>query len=200
LISFVVETLRKIPSTHVLFFYCKDSDSNRDSFSAIARALIGQVVIQEPSLLAYIFRESSNSGERPPRAIKPLQKLLDISLRSMSNIYVVIDGLDECIPREKNIIVSWFKNIATVLRDDNIRFRCLISSQSDQDTHKSFKGIPSIYVGGDDLLQDVQTFCKVEGIKFQKKFGLSDDEINQIVKRVSSEADSMFSVWVIPHR
>lgn len=188
LASFVIETLRGLSSANVLFFFCKNGDKDRDSFIGLARALIGQVVVQNDAILSYVAEESSRSCERTLTAIKNAQKILETCLRSLTNVYVVIDGLDECRPGEKRTVVSWFTKLSSGLQNDGINFRCLFSSQSDEETSKLFRGIPSIQVDGDGLFRDIRTYCKIEFEDVKSRFSLSDSEADLIIEQVAKEA------------
>jgi len=154
------------------------------------------VVVQEDAVLPYVAEESSRSAESPLTAIKNAQKILKTCLRSLTNIYVVIDGLDECRPGEKRTIVSWFTNLSSGLQDDGIKFRCIFSSQSDEETSKLFRGVPSIQVDGDGLFRDIRTFCKIECENIKTNFSLSDSEADLITEQVAKEAKCE---WRLPY-
>ncbi|KAF2178019.1 hypothetical protein K469DRAFT_601007, partial [Zopfia rhizophila CBS 207.26] len=192
--SFIIEKLHEsTPSdSQVLFFYCKHEDADRNSYLAVARALIGQIVTQHSTILSYVYEEVSKSGEKPLKTMNRSQKILDIAIRNLNNVYIIIDGLDECLPGEKRVIASWFRGLTQSANDDGINLRCLFSSQSDQETSKALKGLPLIHLDSSTLLADLEIFCNVEAEKIKTKFDLTDTEKRQIIEKVLNEAGGMF--------
>jgi hypothetical protein len=176
-------------SARVLFFYCRHEDKDRNSFVALARAMIGQSVIQNDSLLPYVYEEAATSGEKPLQTLKRSQEILEKSLKSFDNVYIIVDGLDECQPREKKTIASWFHALVySVSEDDGMKMRCLFLSQIDKETSRLFNGLPSLLIRTADLVRDIKTFCKIEGQKIKNKFALPDSETEEIIEKVSHDA------------
>ncbi|KAH0563181.1 hypothetical protein GP486_002248 [Trichoglossum hirsutum] len=193
LASFLVEQLRKTPSNHVVFFYCKHEDKDRNSFVALARAMIGQIVLQNDSLVPYVYEKAATCGEKPLKTLKRSQDILEIALKSLDRVCIIIDGLDECPPSEKETIASWFQTlIRSMSEDDYADMKCIFLCQSDKETSKLFKGLPSVLMGSADLAGDIETFCKIEGEKIKNKFALLDPEKDEIIQKVSHEAKDMF--------
>jgi hypothetical protein len=195
LASFLIEHLRKTPLAHVLFFYCRHEDKDRNSFVALARAMVGQIIVQNNSLLPYVYEMAAQSGEKPLGTLKLTKEILENCLMSLDEVYIVIDGLDECPPAEKKSIASWFQNVVdSVSEDGGGRMRCLFLSQNDKETSRLFKGLPSVLIRSADLVGDIKTFCKTEGEKIKEKFVLSDPETEKIVQKVSQEAKGRYSL------
>lgn len=189
LASFLIEHLRTIPSAHVLFFYCKHEDNNRNSFVALARAIIGQAVTQNDSLLSYVYEEAATSGEKPLNTLKRSQEILEVALKNLDKAYLVIDGVDECSPNEKKIIAPWLQTLVRSLSEnDHAPMKCVFFSQNDKDTGRLFKGLPLVPIRSADLSGDIMTFCTIEAGKIQEKFSLPDSEAQEIVQKVSHEA------------
>jgi hypothetical protein len=163
LTSFIIEELETLGSGHVLKFYCKSQDKDRNSFAAIARSLIGQAVAQDKAILPYVFEQSATSGERQLKSIAKTKDILEICLKSLNDVYIVIDGLDECESVEKRNIANWFKEKTLSLQDEGVNIRCLFSCQSDEVTNKLLRAIPSFDIGGSGLTKDIKTFCTIEG-------------------------------------
>ena len=188
LASFLIEHLCTIPSAHVVFFYCKHEDKNRNSFVALARAIISQAVTQNDSLLSYVYEEAATSGEKPLNTLKRSQEILGVALKSLDKVYLIIDGLDECPPNEKKIIAPWLQILVRSLSENNhAPMKCVFFSQSDKETGKLFKGLLSVPIRSADLNGDIITFCKIEAQEIQQKFDLPDSEIEEIIQKVSHE-------------
>jgi hypothetical protein len=144
--------------------------------------------MQEDTMVSYVSEKSSMSGERRLTTTKSAQGILDICLRTLTNIYVVIDGLDECKPGEKRAIVSWFKRFSDDLQNAGIAFKCLFLSQNDEETNKLVRGATCIQLTGDGLFRDIRTFCGSEFKKIQEKLSLEDEEVERMADKVAKEA------------
>jgi hypothetical protein len=190
LASFVIESLQSVPSSSVLYFFCKSGDKDRDTFLALARSLIQQAVVlgNAEHILSYCWDLSAKGRENTLVDTKEAEKLLNICIESLSSLYIVIDGLDECKQGDKRRIVSWFCNLADRLKDDGHEFRCLFLSRNDEDTSKLHGKDPMIIemeAGGVAL--DIQKFCMIEG-KQLKSRSLSSSETDQIARKVAKHA------------
>lgn len=137
-----------------------------------------------------MYEESLKSGEKPLKTLKRARRILDTAVKSLNNIYIVIDGLDECSVDEREII-TWLKGLAESAVDDGIEFRCLFSCQNDDVTSKALRGIPIIQINTKRLQDDLKIYCDVEVGKIQAKFDLEDDECQNIVVKVIGEAQGM---------
>ncbi len=63
LASLLIEEARKLPGVQVVFFYCKHGDSQRNTFLAVARSILLQLLRHNGSLLSYLFEAACTSGE-----------------------------------------------------------------------------------------------------------------------------------------
>lgn len=155
--------------------------------------MIGQIVIQNDSVLPYVYEEAATCGEKPLKTLKRSQEILERSLKSLDKVYIIVDGLDECPPSEKKTIASWFQTlVSSVSEDERVRMRCLFLSQNDKETGRLFKGLPSVSIRSEDLLGDIKKFCNIEGDKIKNRFGLPDHEKEEIIQKVSYEAKGKY--------
>jgi hypothetical protein len=89
-----------------------------------------------------------------------------MALKSLGQVYLVIDGLDECNVNEKSAIASWFKTVvSSELQDDRTHIRCLFPSQIDRETGKLLKLVPRFSIGDVGLARDIRVFCQIEGLE-----------------------------------
>src|ERR1700738_4462912 len=104
LASLIIEELQKLQSLHPItlgFFYCKHKDTQRCTFSAVARGILAQLLSQNEDLLPYLFEKAAMSGEMVLESPVLTKELLETALKSSENVYIVLDGLDECEALEK---------------------------------------------------------------------------------------------------
>ena len=179
---------------NTLFFYCKYDDPERNSFLALARSFITQALVLDRDLLPYIYEEASTSGESPLTTGKRARNILSDILQSFEQLHIIIDGLDECPPNEKNSIATWFQKTAKPKSDGNsAHIRCLFLSQRDRETGNLFKDIPMMNITSSDLENDIKTFCDIESRKVADKFDLNESERSSLLDKVRVEAKGNIS-------
>jgi hypothetical protein len=151
--------------------------------------MLAQLIGLNKSLMAYVYDKASTSGETSLDSLKLAKELLETALKSLSKVYVLIDGLDECNRVEKKPISSWFQSIVhSVSTSDPESLRCLFIGQHDNDAGNLFAGLPTLSITSDLNKQDIASYCSVWAEKIQEKFGLSDEEKHSIVREISERA------------
>lgn len=142
--------------------------------------------------LHHVFDQATLSGERPLRTLKRSQDILQTCLRTLSSVYIVIDGIDECSVPDKRSIATFMKSTVSTLQNDDINIRCLFSSQHDEDTSKLFRGVSTLDINaGEALDNDIKNFCLHEGEVLKTRFALSEPETEGYSLQVSAAAKGM---------
>ncbi len=155
----------------VVFFYCKDGIAQKNTFMSVVRSLLYQLSFDDEPLTDYLDAECSASGETTLKTVALARKLLEVLLRNANNVFIVIDGLDECLPKEKSTIISSFRTLATLgswtsMGDEDesetepSALRCLFVSQEDAECARLLKDIPVVRIRPDDNRDDIRIFCK----------------------------------------
>jgi hypothetical protein len=181
--SLAVEEARKLPGTTVTFFYCKYGDESRNSFLAVARGVLSQVLSsQRPNddLLLYVDERASCSGETVLSSVKLAKELLETVFLSYKKTYIILDGLDECNREERKEISAWFRQLVDGLpRKEMDIIRCLFVSQDDGYARKDLSMLPSIKLTATSNKSDIETYAKVWHQRIGEKFGpLNRKELN----------------------
>ena len=145
-------------------------------------------MVKEDVLLPFFYEEMSTSGEKPLKTMARSQRILETGVKSLNRVYIIVDGLDECVAGGNGPLISWFKKVASAISDSGQYMRCLFLSQSDEEASRLFKGVPTIMINSSHLEADIKTFCEVESQKIMAKFALQEVERDQIVERVRREA------------
>ncbi|KAF8454825.1 hypothetical protein BDZ91DRAFT_852907 [Kalaharituber pfeilii] len=167
----IVEELEKKRSTlpvAVAYFYCQYRNNNKDTFNAVGRGILSQLVKHNEEVAAFIWEKMAVSGEMTLRSSKLLLELLEVPMKdSTTTLFVIIDGLDECEKAERKEIMLKFRNIAE---------RIDLQSDGSLKPHDT----------------DTQQYTSEWGIKIQKKFRLTDGEKDDIINRVLERGQGMF--------
>ncbi|KAH8789515.1 hypothetical protein F5882DRAFT_354269 [Hyaloscypha sp. PMI_1271] len=195
LASLVIEEARALPNTTVTFFYCKYGDESRNSFLAVARGILSQVLSSEKSndILLYVDEKASTSGETVLSSSKLAKELLETIFQSCKKTYIILDGLDECNRDERKEIATWFRQLVDGLpRREMDTIRCLFVSQDDGYARKDLSMLPSIKLTLNSNKSDIETYAKVWHQRIEERFGPLDPKKLNIANIVTAKAQGMF--------
>ncbi|KAL2679252.1 hypothetical protein Neosp_010019 [[Neocosmospora] mangrovei] len=164
LASLVVEQAQKLNSPGVvLFFYCKHGHPEKNSFDALARSFLLQLLQKDKGLL------------------------------TCEGAYIVIDGLDECGRDERKVITQWFRRLVESLpHSDPDRLRCLFVSQDDGVARKDLRDIASINIVAEGNKNDIHQYSIAMASKLKDKFELSVEEAGKFATFVADAAQGLF--------
>lgn len=170
--SVIVDEVRGIGQTSVIFFYCKYGDSARNTFIGVARSLLAQLLMQNSHLLQLLYEKSSMSGEVVLTSKATAEELLRIALGSCAKTYIVLDGLDECDRDDRKEIALWFRSVVDAVPSNEMgAIRCIFISQDDGSARKNLGTIPSIKITISDNKDDIGAFAKFWHRRIEDKFG-----------------------------
>ena len=184
----MVEECINLPSASTAFFYCKYQDDQRNTFLAVSRAILTQLVTQNQELLPYLYDKCLSSGQPSLVSSKLCEELLETMLTTIANTYIILDGLDECGLTERKAIISFFTSII----ENNATpgsIRGLFVSQNENDIKKMLRGASAVRLEENDNKSDIKGYATHWSLKIQERFKLSPDEQKYIVLAVCERAE-----------
>jgi hypothetical protein len=201
LASLAIEEARKLPHTTVAFFYCKYGDESRNSFLAVARGILSQVLSSQRSnndLLLYVDERASCSGETVLSSSKLAKELLETVILSCKQIYIILDGLDECNRDERKEISTWFRQLVDGLpRKEMDTIRCLFVSQDDGYARKDLSMLPSIKLTATSNKSDIEMYAKAWHERIEKKFGTLEPKGLNVANIVTARAQGNVQILIL---
>lgn len=139
-------------------------------------------------LLSYLHDEMLGSGQVALSSIELCRYLLGTSLKSISKVNIIIDGLDECEPSERANIISFFQS--RVEKDDTPgRLRAMFVSQNDHDIRKLLRGTSVLTLTRHHNREDIRSYTSAWCAKIGEKFKLSDHVTEYIRTTVCDRAE-----------
>ncbi|KAI9667637.1 MAG: hypothetical protein M1821_000454 [Bathelium mastoideum] len=90
------------PNTFYYFFNYRDNAAKSSIY--LLRSLVAQAVQRNPDVVAYVHEEYVMS--HLVASLKALRELLPEVLSSFSSSRIIVDGVDECDPKEQKLIVE----------------------------------------------------------------------------------------------
>ncbi|PMD14292.1 hypothetical protein NA56DRAFT_393481 [Hyaloscypha hepaticicola] len=196
LASVIIEKSKSLPSTIVAYFYCKYKDQERNTFVAVFRAMILQLLAEseDSDLLQVLYERSVKSGERYLESQSLCTELLSIAVGSISkniSIHMIIDGLDECENKERKIIIS---EITKLLKKDPQpgRIRVMFVSQPETTIRSLLRTATIVRISESDNAKDIAEYTRPWCLEIQRQFKIDDEKRDLIRTLVCESAGGMF--------
>lgn len=179
-----------------IYFYCKHLDEQRNTFTALARAFLVQLLNQNKDLVSYLYEKYVESGSISLISAQLCKELLDTALQSLTKVYIIIDGLDECQRTERRSILSFFTSIIESTQPGLLRG--MFVSQDEDDIRQSLHRASLVRLTEDDNRQDIQTFAGWWAERIQQKFELSQEHSWYIRNTVCDGAEGRYNLSKCP--
>ncbi|KAI9148085.1 DNA repair protein RAD5B [Paramyrothecium foliicola] len=187
-----IDAVRDVPTAEVLFFYCRHKDESRNTFTSVARSLLVQMLTQKPNLLSHLHEKAALDTNVLLKSAPVAKELLKLGFGCYDQLYIVLDGLDECEQEDRREIAVWFQStLENLYSTERCTVRCLFVSQNDGIAGSDFKNIPAIHIQ-DENREDVKNFSIVWHRKIEQKFGKLESKNHHISQIISAKAQGMF--------
>lgn len=153
-------------------------------------------------LLPYYLERFSRSIEPVLSTQAEIESLLEVAILTCSNVYIVIDGIDECARDTRKKITTWFRLLVDNLQTPSLaQVRCLFVSQDDGIARKDFEGLATLKLEKKDSMGDIE-LCGLgwAGI-IQSQFLISDDLRAKIASSIQHAAEgkipsNFLQIWL----
>ncbi|KAK0716576.1 hypothetical protein B0T21DRAFT_296583 [Apiosordaria backusii] len=165
LASVIVEEATDLDTdTTVASFFCQPNNASTDTFVAVARGILAQLITHNSSLVTSMAEHRSLSGQVTLSTTDLAKSMLKDALGCCKNTYVVIDGLDSCSRRDRKDIVITLRSIVESLPKEQMDdVRCVFLSQNDGIAKKDLGDLPTITITPKDNKGDIESYwtsCK----------------------------------------
>lgn len=197
------------------FVYCRDGNRNRNNFLSIAKNILYQLSHNDDPLTQYIDAVMSKEGQTTLQRVELAKELLRVVVHSHENVFIVVDGLDECLKQERRVVFSWIQSIIgseskpqdnqghTADQTDEVEpalVRCVIVSQEDGESSRMSKGYPVLKIIPADNQKDIKAYCEAWEHKIRLKYPSIkfEEGPNSIANTVLKRADGMYRRIPLP--
>ena len=169
--SIIIEEALKIKeskaASSVAFFFCKN-DGKRSTFSSIAKAVLKQMLCQNPIILPYLYDECIESRTFTPSSSQQCSKLLGTALQAVPRTSIIVDGIDACDEHERNKILQFFSSAIDKSSAGSGNLRCLFISQEFDDTTKVLPRADVLRLTDQHSEPDIREYAINQSIKSRK--------------------------------
>jgi hypothetical protein len=191
LASVIIEELEGRAGVKILYFYCRYDDPQKQTFVAMARTFLQQLLRIDENIVAYLYETAISDGNASLSSRKTAETLLETCLAAAGQVYIVLDGVDECPLVEQKALVKWLREYTETSRSTQEPSHCLFLSQYDGNTLSMFSGLPTLMVTTVDNEGDIKSFCQRRMQEFPAELCLRHAEATDISNRIAERADGM---------
>ncbi|KAF2680197.1 C2H2 domain-containing protein [Lentithecium fluviatile CBS 122367] len=198
LASTIIEECKQQDSFITGYFYCHYEGQGTNTAVGVLRGLIDQLLAQYPQLLPPCHTKHSTSGEPSLRSLSLAKQLFENFCSTVSKLFIIVDGLDECEHYERKQLIDTFLEVVTTCEaDEPGKLRVLFVSQDYADIRKGIeKLVPRIVaLSTDNILneRDIQTFVRSRVDSIAKKYApFTDDTAEYLRNLTMARANGMF--------
>ena len=177
---------------HVLYFFCKSTDADKNNATAVIRSLLSQLYnsTKDPEsqmrLTADIEQALDKSGKRQAVDFAPIWANFSDNLACISPALIVIDALDECQDSEQ--LIQGFKSI---LPSDFIKV--IVTSRKEAHLFTQLRSDLSLEITAEDINCDIVAYVETKVLGSPR---LSHTLVrDRVIARLSTGHSGMF-LWV----
>ena len=177
---------------HVLYFFCKRTDADKNNATAVIRSLLYQFYrsTKDPEiqtrLTTDIEQALEKSGKRQAVDFAPIWAIFSGNLKCISPALIVLDALDECQDSEQ--LIQAFKSIVS---SDSIKV--IMTSRKEAHLFTQMRSDLSLEITAEDINSDIVAYveAKVLGSPRLSHVLVRD----RVISRLSFGHSGMF-LWV----
>lgn len=174
--SSIVEDINdRLPESEVIYFYCRYGDPTRTNFNDIVRCLIAQLLALNPTCSQYLYDEMIGSVNRRPDSTKKwcTEMLENVALHH-EQLFIGIDGLDECQEPERGQTLVMIHNL---LKASKIKrnIRIFLTSRKEKDIGASLRSASRLDIRPYHLENDIKEYVRVRVLDLSKKFPIDPE-------------------------
>ena len=173
------------------YFYCRDQDGQRNKFPSVAKAMLAQLLQQNPDILAYLYDECLRSAKVTLASPQDCVKLLSAVLQAVPQSFIIIDGIDECEQKERRAILNFF--VSAINNCEPGKLRGFFISQELNDIKAALHNPETLRLNEEHSKLDIRNYAVKQASDIQERFRLMPDEArDHIVQLVCDGSDGMF--------
>ncbi|KAK2782046.1 hypothetical protein FQN53_000222 [Emmonsiellopsis sp. PD_33] len=193
LASFVIETLLAQPQIPVLFFYCKHQEPDKRTHTDILRGLLAQLLPKDKTVVAWFVEEYARYDQGRLILAKVLEDAMEFALNSQRHVYIILDGLDECKPKEAAKTIKWLLAYQEASQGATGKISVLCLGQRTDELQTLLSSAASIVldtVGAHG--KDIERYVQLMLDRVRSKFKIDSVKSARIMSQVLSSSKGMF--------
>ncbi len=163
------------------YFYCQEEDPEKNDCISILRGLLSQLLNQCRELVPYCYEKYLSSGELNLTSSALAEQLLKLFFEKIPKHYIIIDGLDECNPAQRKLVLTFFTTIVDRCDErEPGKLRVLFVSQDFPDIGKALQTATIMKLTPEDNKNDIEAYINDWSKKIEKKYSVGIEEVEFI--------------------
>lgn len=169
----------------LIYFYCDFKDSAKQNSVNIYGSLISQLIEKATEIPDEVDALYSKCNNRPA-ALKHLKNVFSGLIRSLSKVFIIIDGLDECTDR-----ANFLDGLLELRNRPTGNTNVLITSRNDPATRLALSNVPNLTMEAKNVGADIELYVKSEIERRVKLRRLKPEMKAEITTRLVDGANGM---------
>jgi hypothetical protein len=181
LASVIIDRCLEDRSSTTAYFYCKESDPEKNDCISIFRGILSQLLNQCRELIPYCYDKFLSSGDLTLTTQSLAEQLLRLFCEKITKQFVIIDGLDECDSAQRKLVLSFFMTMVDRCDErEPGKLRVLFVSQHFPDIEKALQTATVLKLTSEDNKNDIKAYVRDWCGKIQQKYDLEMDKVEYI--------------------
>ncbi len=176
------------PRSQAVYFYCKNRDPVKRSFDKVASSLIAQLLRLNLISLDHVYEVFVKSGKPYKIALENYRDILENISMTPNQLFIGIDGLDECEEGDRSLILSLMKFILHVSSPQG-NVRILVTSQREKDVEQSMKSAIRFDIEHHHVKEDIQNYVQTRFSRLFEKWEYNLEQQKCIIRDVSNRPE-----------
>lgn len=154
------------------------------------KGLLVQLVRFSPDHISYVYEQVSMTAERVVDSPYTLMMMIETILEPIGQVWMILDGLDECEKKERKKILSWISKI--ISGQSSAHVQVLVTSQDKSDirhTLTTISNCPTISLRDPGHEGDIRSYVSRKVAKRKQQFDLTSEVEQDIVHKVTRHAN-----------
>lgn len=158
----------------------------------IFKELLSQLSSKCEEIIPYCYEKRMASGDITLNSMSLVDVLLKAFVDRLFNVFIIVDGLDECEPVERKVVLATLSTLVDHCdRSVPGKLRLLFISQYFKDIQKLLSGASVIALASDDNKDDIREYVRVFSEKIQEKHELDGEQLEKIREKAWVRSDGM---------
>lgn len=195
LASVLIEACLQKTDCTTSYFYCSEQAGSRGSAIVILRGILLQLICRHTELIPYCYTKMKSSLSSILSDLSTINTLLETICERISQLYFVIDGLDECGEGKKDVLET-FKNL--VEKAEAIspgKLRVVFLSRPAPEIKNSLPEAQVFTLEPENTKIDIQKYCQYRTRELAK-FDFGDNILHDVIERICTRADGKPGIYI----
>ena len=177
---------------NVFYFFCKNTDADKNTSTAIGRSLLYQLYssIKDQQAMRSLSNDLGlaldKSGQQRAVNFTALWKLFSAHIVNSTPATIILDALDEC--HDPNQLIEALKELS-----DLSSIKVIVTSRKELNLHNELNSVSYIEISPEDIDADIAAFVEA---KVEASSQLSHPLVRDLITTKLSTAHNGMFLWV----